>query len=573
MNGDHVTPETERIKKRYDDLKGSRGVWEEHWEDIAEYISPRKRGFTGFRTPGERRTQRIYDNTGGHSLELLAAGLHGMATSPAARWFSLRVTDDQINQMDEVKLYLSEVEKRMWAAMYAPGTNFTTCLHELYLDISSFGTGLMYMGQRDNGGLLFHTCELAESLVDENNEGTVDTVLRCRRYTVRQMMQMLGWSPSETVRKKYDDKHYDDPVAVIHAVYPRKERDPTRKGVKDMPYASLYFEHGTGHLLEESGYPEFPYSVPRWSKVSGEVYGRSPGMTALSDVKMLQAMTRTVIVAGQKVADPPTFLPDDGVVGPVRLIPGGLNFYRGQREIFQLPTSQGLPITLEMLESTRNMIRQTFYVDVLQFVGDADMTATEATYRMQEKMRLMGPLIGRLEAELLGPLIARVFGILNRIGKLPEMPEVLSEREFTVEYVSPLATAQKQSQTQGVMQALQMVGMLGPEIAGPAIQKKVNAEQLIEYFWDVYNNDPKLLNDEEAVEAANQQQQTMQAVQMGVPAADMVQKGAGAMKALADAQAGGGVDFAQLLGSMANDPGAQDAADELSDQASQGVGV
>jgi hypothetical protein len=565
MNGDQVTGETEFLRERVAQLKANRSVWESHWQEIADYIEPRKTGFTGRVTAGEKRTARIYDNTGGHALELLAGGLHGMATSPASRWFSLRVTDDDLNEVEEVKLYLAEVEKRMWAAMYAPGTNFATALHELYLDMGGFGTGVMYIGQRMSGSLLFQACGLSETLIDENAEGTVDTVMRCRTYTTRQLVQVKGWTPSERVRKAYDAKRYDEPVTVVHAVYPRADRDPTRRDRANMPFASVYFEQNTAHQLEASGYPEMPYATPRWAKVTDELYGRCPGMTALPDVKMLQQMMRTLIVSAQKSADPPTFLPDDSVVGPVRLIPGGISYYRGQREIFQLQPPNTLPVTLEILERQRELIRSTFYVDVMQTAQTQDMTATEATYRQQEKMRLMGPMLGRLEAELLGVIIARVYGMLNRLGKLPEMPEALSEKQWTIEYVSPLATAQKQQQAQGIMSALQIFGGLGPEIAGPVLQRRLSGERMLEYLWDLFNNDPKLLAEPDEEATAANTQATQQAVGIGQPAAQMLDKGAGALKKLAEANAGGGVDLGALMGAMGQDPRAQQASQALSD--------
>lgn len=576
-----------QIKERYDALKSSteRTNFESHWEEIAELVQPRKLGFVGMRTAGEKRMNRVYDPTGVHSNELLAAGLHGMATNPAAQWFSLRMVGkrlitmdgrevDDINQVEEVQKYLSDVEQIMWARIYQPGTNFTTALHETYLDLGAFGTAILFIGQRSDGGLLFEARSLAECVICENADGKVDTVYRKTDYTVRQLMQMAkqaGWKPSSQTLDKARNNKLDDTVCVIHAVYPREDRDPTKKGPRDMPYASCYFEHETGHRLDESGFPEFPYMVVRWSKYAGEIYGRAPGMTALPDLKMLQAMTLTLVKAAQKIVDPPMWLRDDGVVGQTRTIPGGINYWRGNPNdgVMMMPVSgQGLPVTMDLLEQIRNRIRTTFFVDVLQFTSDAQMTATEVMQRTAERMRLMGPLIGRLESEMLGPLVERVFGILTRLQLLPEVPELISEQEFTVEYVSPIATAQKQQSANGVIQAMQLVaGTLGPEGAMQVGMQRLDAMKLVEYAWDLFNCDPDLLLGEEEMAQREQMAQAQQALQMGAPAADMAQKGAGAIESLSRANAAqnpdgsGGMDMSgfiqQLQQQLQSNPQAQ----------------
>lgn len=549
----------ELLKQRYESLKSTRGNWEAHWDEIAAVVSPRKIGFTGMRSAGEKKMQQVYDSTGIHANELLAAGLHGLATNPASKWFSLRLTEDDLNEAEMTRQYLSDVEKRMFADLYQPGTNFTTALHECYLDLGAFGTAIIFVGQRQDGALFFECRSLSECLIDENSDGQVDTVFRSTEYTVRQMMQMWGNKCSDKVKEAFGANKLDTKVRVIHGVYPRKDRDTKKKDRANMPFASCYFELDTMHELETGGFPEFPYLVPRWSKYSCEIYGRSPGMTALPDIKMLQAITLTNIKALQKNADPPLFIPDDGVVGPVRTVPGGINFYRGQREIFPFPTSiQGLQASFEFVQSLQSRIQTTFFADVLQIVTDQEMTATEVMQRTTERMRLMGPLIGRLEAELLGPLVDRVFGIMNRLGKLPQPPPELADREFTVEYVSPIAMAQKQNQVTGLVQVAQtLMAMLGEEGAVMTLAKRVSPNQLVDWLWDLYNNDPDLLNTPEQQATIESQQQAQQGAATAVPMADAAQKGAGAVKSLADAQAGGGIDLQALLGKAAQ--GIQDS--------------
>lgn len=588
------------LRQRFDALKASteRSSYESHCEEIAALVSPRKIGFTGARTKGQKTMNKVYDPIGIQANELHAAGLHGLATNPASQWFSLRMvgktiivqtepggqpTEYDLTDDKDVRKYLSDVEGVLWQRIYQPGTNFTTALHEFYLDLGAFGTAIMFVGERDNGGLLFETRSIAECVIDENVDGRVDTVFRVTEYTVRQMLQMekRGWTISQRIRDLATARKMDEPVKVIHAVYPREERDYTAKGQQDMPFASIYFEHEACQVLKEGGFPEFPYLVARWSKYAGEVYGRSPAMTALPDIKMLQSMDITKIKLLQKAADPPMWLRDDGVMGGTRTMPGGINYWRGNPSdgVMMQPVSlEGLRVMLEDQNMIRQRILKTFFADMLQMPEKVDMTATEYMQRVSERMRLLGPLIGRLESEALGPLVERLFGMLSRRpGILPKAPPIIVDQEFSVEYVSPIATAQKQLEANSLVQVSGvLLQMLGEEGAAKVLGGKLDPEKLIDYLWDLFNADPDLLVDEEEVEQRAMMEQLMQSLPAGVSIADIVQKltaGAknlgGTAQALGKTQVEGGLDVGAAVSAAAQgaakSPAGQQAVQQLRD--------
>lgn len=534
-----MTASAKALKKRYDALLSSRAVWNGHFQEVAEFMLPRLAEFTGPQTPGSKRMSRVYDSTGIHSLEILAAGLHGNLTNPASRWFGLRMTDNELNEDDAVKKYLSDAEQIMRAHMYAPGSGLTTALHENYLEIGGFGTACMFIGERDDGGLLFQARPLKEVVIAENHDGEVDTVFRCTKMTVRQIEQQWPGKASPKVQKLLKDKP-DELVDIIHAVMPRADRDPGKTGQANMPFLSCYFEAETQHELSEGGFPEFPYACPRWQKLPGEVYGRSPAMTALPDVKMLQEMMKTTLKAAQKIVDPPLLVPDDGVVGPVRTVPGGLNFYRGEREITPLLTQGNIPISLEMMEELRNRIRTTFYTNILQVQNEKEMTAYETAQVVQGNMRLLGPVGGRLESEQLGPLITRVFGILTRRGLLPQAPDVLTEQnnQFTIEYVSPIAMAQKATESNVLTNTLAM--LLPIAELKPDVLDRLRTDELAPWLWDLLGGDPDLIiGDDEWEQMQEDKQAQQQAAALAAtaaPAAQAANQAAGAVDKLAGAQ-------------------------------------
>lgn len=554
----------EDLKRRYEALKSGyeRGNAQSHWEEIAEVLDPNNRGFSGKRPLGEKRMQMIVDATGVHAADLLTAGLHGTATNPATKWHRLSTQFPDANKDQSIRAYLDKRTEILFGRRYAPGTRFTSAINEVFSSAGRYGTGIMYITQRKDGRNLYECRSLSETVIALNEEGDCDTVMRSFTWTVRQCV--LDWGMdgvSQKLRDLMAANKPDELVTIVHAVCPRKDRDPNKKGRMDMPVRSVYFELDSAHKLEESGYPRFPFAVLFWSKRPGETYGTGPGSIALPDVKMLQSMMRVTIKAAQKATDPPVWLPDDGVVGPVRAVPGALNYYRGSREIFQFPTSDKLPVTMEIMEDVRNRIRQTFFTDILQFVSDKDMTATEVQQRTAERMRLLGPVLGRLE-EFLGNVIDIEDDIAARAGVLPQVPEAFAEGsglipegldvELTVEYVGPIFQAQRQADAQGFAQMLQYAAPIVEADGGASFNATYSSERIISWLGQTFMVPAHLEKTEEEKEQAAQQQQAMQGAAAAVPAADAAQKGAGAVKALADAQAGGGVDLQALMSEMAS---------------------
>jgi hypothetical protein len=558
----------EDLKRRYEALKSDpeRVHVEAHCEEIAEVMDPAGRGFVGHITPGTKRMQKVYDNTGIHSADLLTAGLHGTATNPATKWHRLSTAYPNANENQGVRAWLEESTDVLFTRRYAPGSKFTSALNEVFDSAGRYGTGILYVTTRRNGRNLYESRALSECVLAENDEGDIDTLMRCFTWTARQCLQEWGDNVSDKVKEAVRDNKGDTRIDIVHAVYPRNDRDPTKKGAKDMAWASIYFERQTAHKLEESGYPDFPFAVFRWGKRPGEVYGRGPGSVALPDVKMLQAAQLTTIKAAQKITDPPLFLPDDGFMGPIRTVPGGLNFYRGNREIFPMPTSDKLPITFEWMEELRNRIRQTFYTDILQFVTDKDMTATEVQQRTAERMRLLGPVLGRLE-EFLGKVIELETAIAKRAGQMPPLPPELAndgglippdvDIDIQVEYVGPIFQAQRAADANGFAQLMQYVAPLIEADGGSSFAEVYPPQKVIKHLGRMFYVPADMEATEDEQKQMQQAKAAAMSAQTAVPMADAAQKGAGAVKQLADAQASGGVDLAPVLEQMVAQGGMQ----------------
>ena len=532
-----VSPIVTQLERRYKTLQSQRSNWENHWQQLADYMLPRKADITKKRTQGDKRTELIYDGTAIHAVELLASSLHGMLTSPSTPWFSMRFRDQELQRSDEANEWLESSLDQMYQAFNR--SNFQQEIHELYYDLVTFGTAAIYV-TGDAEGLQFSSRHIAEIYISQNAKDQVDTVYRRFKLTARAMEQQFGADalPAQCIKDLKEEPYKEHEI--IHVVFPRA--DAKGKLAKAKPFASIYYHADSRKLLSEGGYDELCFMVPRFNKDSSSSYGRSVSMNALPDTKMLNKMSEVTIRAAQKQIDPPLMVPDDGFMLPVRTTPGSLNFYRaGTRDRLEpLQIGANNPLGLNMEEQRRNAIRQAFFVDQLLMQNGPQMTATEVLQRNEEKMRLLGPVLGRLQSELLQPLISRSFGLLLRAGLLPPAPESLQGQDIDIEYVSPLAKAQKLTDLQSMLRGFEVM-MQVAEIA--PVMDYLDTDKLVKYLVEVTGIPARVVRSDQEVEEMREQQQAQQAQQMQL---DQQTQTAEAMGAAAPmVKAVGGLDMLQ----------------------------
>ena len=522
---------TKKLLKRFDRLKSNRQNWESHWQEVADYMQPRKADVTKTRSKGDKRTELIFDSSPLQAVELLAASLHGMLTNPATTWFSLRFKGGEFEDNDEAKAWLEDATEVMYNAINK--SNFQQEIFELYHDLITFGTAAMFIEEDAEDTLKYSTRHINEMYISENDKGRIDTIFRKFRLTARAAIQKFGVNVSDNIVTVNRKDPYEE-IEILHAIYPRSDFNPKKKDKANMPFESVYLEAGTGGELSVSGFKEFPFVVPRYLKASHEIYGRSPAMTALPDVKMLNEMSKTTIKSAQKQVDPPLLVPDDGFILPVRTVPGGLNFYRsGTRDrIEPLNIGANTPLGLNMEEQRRDSIRNAFYVNQLMMQSGPQMTATEVIQRNEEKMRLLGPVLGRLQSELLKPLIDRTFALLLRKNLFRPAPDFLSGQDIEIEYVSPLAKAQKSAELQSIMRGIEILGSLAN--VAPVFDH-VNMDKLVKHLMDVVGVPQKVLKTQNEVQAKREQDQQQQAQQQQMAQMQQVAESAGAAAPMAKA--------------------------------------
>lgn len=491
----------EKVQSRWDALKEERSSWMSHWKDISEVLLPRAGRFlpTENNRGGRAAFRKILDSTGTRALRTLSGGMMSGMTSPARPWFRLTTFNPELDESYEVKVWMSQVTSLMQMVFYK--SNTYRALQMSYEELGAFGTSATLIYDDFDRVIHCHPLTIGEFAIATDSRGRVNTVYREFRMTAAMLVQEFGLeNVSRTVKDLYDRGQMDEWVEVINAIEPRTERDPRKTDAKNMPYLSVYFEKSgdKGKVLRETGFTEFPAMCARWSVTGGDIYGTSPGMEALGDLCQLQQMQFRKSQAIDYKVHPPVLIPSEMKNMGTQFLPGGVIPYSNAQQAQQIRSAYMVDLDLNSLlvdiQDVRQRINEAFYRDIFMLMvnsTDKTMTATEVTERHEEKMLLMGPVLERLNAEMLDPLINIVFNKLVQADLLPPLPEDLQGQQLNVEFISILAQAQKAISTNSVDRMFSVLGNL----AGmkPDIVDNVDLDFWPQWYADALGVDPRFI--------------------------------------------------------------------------------
>jgi hypothetical protein len=494
-----------KIRNRQKQFETIRLPWEPDWQEIAELVQPRREAlhFSGTKDKGKRSSKKRYDGTPTEALQLLADGLMGYLVSPSLQWFRLKIPNEKVNDMPEVKEWLQAVERQLYSEFAR--SNFYEEMHAYFLDGGSIGTATIYQEEDlANAKIVFSTRHPREIYIAENRYGMVDTVHRKYDLSIREIVKQFGKDNlTETQLRMYEDKP-DEEYELLHAVFPNEDTIYGNLTSKNKPFSSLYLFAKTGDdLLRQAGYDENPYAVWRWRKNSTETYGRSPAHDALVDIQALNQVRRDLLHAGNLSVNPPMNIPSE-MKFHVRLTPAGENYYKDAgRLVSPVYTGINYPIGKEELADFRQIIKKHFRVEFFLMLAEAQrqMTATEIVERQGEKAAVLGATIGRLNTECMNPIIDRAYRISSTAGRTPPPPEALLQYggDIEIDYLGPLAQAQKRLfKTQGVMRSLEAV--IGVAKAMPSVLDNVDQDEVARLIMDSFGMPAKAIKEQGEVD-------------------------------------------------------------------------
>ena len=533
----------DKLNRRWASLKSERSSWDSHWLEISQNLMPRSGRFlTTERNRGEKKHNTIYDSTGTRALRTLAAGMMSGMTSPARPWFRLTTSDPKLDESAAVKSWLADVQRIM--NMIFNKSNTYRALHSMYEELGAFGTASSIVVPDFKNIIHHHPMTIGEYAMTTDYQGKVNTLYREFQMTVGQMVGEFGKENcSNAVQSMFDRGALDQWVPIIHSIEPRADRDQGKRDAKNMPWKSCYFEPGgtDGRMLRESGFKDFPALCPRWMTTGMDIYGNSPGMEALGDIKQLQHEQLRKAQGIDYKTKPPMQAPTSLKSRDVDMLPGGITFVDsaspqgGIRSAFEVNIDLGH--LLADIQDVRERIKGCFYADLFLMLANGtntNMTATEVAERHEEKLLMLGPVLERLHNEILDPLIEMTFARMVEANIVPPPPEELQGTELSVEFVSMLAQAQRAIATNSVDR---FVGNLGAVAQlKPEVLDKLDADRWADAYADMLGIDPELIVPGDQVALIRQQRAEAQAQ---AAQAEQMQQSADAAAKLASADTSG----------------------------------
>jgi len=466
-----------RLGERFEALKSLRSPFETIWQECADFIMPRRQpGIDTCLSPSTAREARLFDITAVQANMTLANGQLAWMSPMEAAWFAFEPPDGVEDA--EAREWLAECTRITQRALAT--SNFYLAVHEFYLDRSGFGTACLYVEPGRSAPLNFMCWTAGSFVIDEDSDGNVDTIFREFFLTPRQAAQKFGEEKlSAKLREalaaggaKAQQKH-----KFLHAIYPREDRDPTKRDASQMPIASVYMERDGSHIVLDGGYEELPAFVSRyleWGSATGSLYGWSPAWAALPEARQLNHLQKMADALAEKLAFPPILAPEE-LEGEVDANANGITYFSRDIEPARLPRplndKGAYEAQLERIQERQKAVRDAFHVDLFQMFAQLEkqMTAREVAERSQEKLIQFSPTFARMTTELFNPLLARVFGILLRAGAYGQPPESLaravSETESfvpvpSIQYSSRIALALRSLPTLAYHRTIERVGMI-----------------------------------------------------------------------------------------------------------------
>ena len=479
------------LLERFGALKNRQTRWFKVWSDCARYCLPNASPLRviASKTAGQQKQQPL-DIAGISAATKLASWLYSSTVYQGEEWFSLkaRKTDGPDTHDFEIEEWLQKASAAVLDAINP--SNFIQVYQQMLRGYVVFGTTVLYCGFSETKELVCKCWDITDGVyIAEDSNGEIDTVFREFEYSARQAAQAFGFGNlhAEIQRAANDPAQQDRKFKFIHCVFPRKDADKTKKLPKYKQFASIYVDVANEKIVEEGGTDTFPYCVPRFYN-TGEVYGRSPAMSAIPALRTLNMATFQYVenmrASGKPVAFVPVSMADD-----VDLDPGAVNPYDSSEGQVVLWSKAGdISGTLNFIERLKADIGEIFYNDVFQYLEDRkNMTATEAQLRYDEMIQGISPVLANLQNDLFKRLINRIVVFLCESGKI-EVPARFTDKDgnrklplFDVVYTSRLDTKIKGVQNADILNFLSMVGQVSQVVASnPQIAARVDLDKACE---------------------------------------------------------------------------------------------
>lgn len=461
----------QKLIGRYTYAKDRRRMFDIMWQDVSDYVLPYRGGFTRQYVDGETLYERVYDPTAIDALEVAASGIYTNAVNPSSRWLQLKIQNTELMNQKEIKEWLNTCSEIIQSSI---DVNLAMAMIENFKDWLGYGMCALFIQEEDSLAVPYSgtAYPLNSIYCDVDYRNKINTVFRVFDLSYAQAEEQFGSKLPKDLRSKYsnDPNNAQCKLKFLHCIERKRNRNTSGKTSSDMPWASYYISLDTKEIIDQGGFQENPYIIPRFSVMPGEIYGRGPMLKALPTVKSLNLKVKNQLDASNMAIRPPMDVPEEAYITPLRLLPGAKNMNQDPsgRKATPINVVGDLNITYNDIQEDRQNIRTMMYNDLLKLPLQNRMTTLEVDWRKQDQLAMLGPFFVRLEQEYFDALVERVAGIYFRNALLPEVPVSLPEgTELIISYDSPLARALKSSNVRAIDNTLSYIGsivQLYPEI-------------------------------------------------------------------------------------------------------------
>lgn len=537
--------------------------WTTNWADLANYLLPRRsiwltQSTGGLPTPnnmsrGREINQSIIDPTGTYALRICAAGLMSGLASPSRPWFKIKPSFKSVDIDSEGRAWLDETENRVYTIL--AGSNFYNTFAQECEDLAAFGTGPSIIYEDEKDVIRCYNPAVGEYYLSSDATMRVNGLFRTFVMTVSQIVDFFTLEKCpRNIQGLWMAKggSLDVEWIIGHSIEPNYEikNSPISKIPGNFTWREVYWLYGQGGSgpLSLRGFVEQPFTAARWATQSNDAYGRSVGMDVLPDIIQLQIETRRKAEAIEKQVRPPLLASMQLKNQPSSILPGAVTYVdklgpdEGMRSIYNVnPDISGM---MNDLAQIQQRIQRGFFNDLFLMLeqGTGNMTATEVTAKIQEKMQVLGPVIENLISESLKPKLKRVFGIMKRKGLIDPPPDSMKGIPLDLEFVSMLSIAQRASATAGMERFVGLIGNMSAVFQ--TVKDNLDADNFVREFSSLLGNPESILFGPEQVQEARQAQakQMQQQQQMAAMSqmAEAAGKAAPAAQVLANTTVGAG---------------------------------
>lgn len=558
------------IMQMQSEMAAERYPWESVWRDVVNLCMPYashkyeinglsiSSSLTGtYQQPqAAQRSKEVFDNTASWALTRLSAGMESLITPSAQKWHSYSLDDPFApDPTDLEEEWLDALTDYSFKARYNHRTNFALANQKAIRGACGLGTGILYLeenlGRHDADPVkvpfFYQSVPVVECYLGINAYDEVDKCLRVYELTARAAKDYFnqdGDNLPEQVTAALEKKP-DQLFTFIHAVMPRSEAGEYKDKRRHTPFASFWMEVSSRSLIRSSGFFTFPYKVMWWEQTDGSPYGQSPIMEALSEIKMLQVMGKTVAQVSQQMIKPP-MATMRGIYNRLNLNSGAVNpgYLNEQGQLLAQPIIQAQNPTFaeRLIETKRAGVRQSMFVDLFQILAeDPKKTATEALLRANEKGELLGPAGAKIETAI-AQAVDREVDIIQRKGAFEtgsplEPPSTIDGRNIGVTFTGPLARMRRMAELQGMERVLQMATVVGQY--DPSTLARIDGDQVLEQTREISGAPRKMFKTDDEVDqirqAQAQQQEQAAAMQMAQGMAAAAKDATPAVQAYAQA--------------------------------------